>query len=89
MKKNRKSSWLLSLGMFAVVIFGLVSVDPRVRDQFQRLIYGGDGIVSWDNRAIELGTAIAGAIRTQSIDNAPVLLFATVGVVLFLFMVRT
>ena len=29
------------------------------------------------------------AIRTQSIENAPLLIFATVGAVLFLFMVRT
>jgi hypothetical protein len=85
----KKHQWLVSVGLFAIVIAALISVDQRVRDQFARLIYGGDGIVSWDNRALDLGSAIAGAIRTQSIDNAPVLLFATVGVVLFVFMVRT
>ena len=85
----KKHQWMVSLGLFAVVIGALISVDQRVRDQVARLFYGGDGIVSWDNRALDLGHAIASAIRTQSIDNAPVLLFATVGVVLFVFMVRT
>lgn len=85
----KRHQWLVSLFMFAVVMAALVSFDQRVRDQFNRLVFGGDGIVSWDNRALELGSAIVGAVRTQSIDHAPVLLFATVGVVLFLFMVRT
>jgi len=85
----KRHQWLISLLMFAVVMGGLISVDQRVRDQFTRLMYGGDGISSWDNRALDLGAAVAGAIRTQSIDNAPVLLFGVVGIVLFLFMVRT
>jgi hypothetical protein len=54
-----------------------------------QLVSGGDGISSWDNRAVELGNALLTAIRYQSIDNAPLLIFATVGAVLFLFMVRT
>jgi hypothetical protein len=85
----KRHQWLVSLGLFAVVIGALVSVDQRVRDQFAHLVYGGDGITSWDNRALDLGHAIVGAVRTQSIDSAPLLLFGVVGVVLFLFMVRT
>lgn len=85
----KRHQWIMSLAVFAVVIGGLVSVDPRVRDQFMGLMTGGDGLASWDDRALDLGSAIANAIRHQSIDNAPVLLFATVGVVLFVFMVRT
>jgi hypothetical protein len=85
----KRKQWIMSLVVFAVIIGGLVSIDPRVRDQFMGLVSGGDGIATWDDRALDLGNAIAGAIRHQSIDNAPVLLFATVGVVLFVFMVRT
>jgi hypothetical protein len=81
--------WLLSIGMFALIIGALVSVDDRVRDRFMQLVSGGDGISSWDNRLAELGSALLSAIRYQSIDNAPLLIFATVGAVLFLFMVRT
>jgi hypothetical protein len=81
--------WVLSVGVFVLIMGALVSVDDRVRDQFNNLISGGNGITTWDSRASELGNAIVTAIRYQSIDNAPLLIFATVGAVLFLFMVRT
>lgn len=81
--------WVLSVGVFVLIIVALVSVDDRVRDQFTNLITGGDGISSWDNRALDLGGALVTAIRHQSIDNAPLMVFATVGALLFLFMVRT
>jgi hypothetical protein len=85
----KKRQWLLSVGIFALILFALVSVDERVHDQFTNLMSGGNGVQSWPSRARDLGGAVAGAIRTQSIDSAPLLLFATVGVVLFVFMVRT
>jgi len=81
--------WVLSVGVFVLIIAALVSVDARVRDQFSNLLTGGDGISSWDNRALDLGSALVTAIRHQSIDNAPLVVFATVGALLFLFMVRT
>jgi hypothetical protein len=85
----KKRQWMLSLGVFVVIIGALVSVDARVRDQFNNLIAGGNGISTWDTRALELGSALVSAIRHQSIDNAPLMIFATVGFLLFLFMVRT
>jgi hypothetical protein len=81
--------WVLSIVIFAAIIAALVSVDDRVRTQFTQLVSGGDGIASWDNRLADLGTALVAAIRHQSIDNAPLMVFATVGALLFLFMVRT
>ena len=80
---------LLSMTAFALVVGGLVYVDPRVRDRFTQLVSGGDGISSWDNRLVELGGALVGAIRYQSIENGPLMIFAVVGAVLFLFMIRT
>ena len=80
---------LVSLTGFAIVVGGLVYVDPRVRDQFNRLVSGGDGIASWDNRLVDLGGALVGAMRYQSIENGPLMIFAVVGAVLFLFMIRT
>jgi hypothetical protein len=84
-----KRQWMLSLGVFALVLGGLVSVDQRVRERCLDLVSGGNGISTWDNRLSELGGALVSAVRYQSIENAPLLIFATVGVVLFLFMVRT
>jgi hypothetical protein len=80
---------LVSLIGFALVVGGLAYVDPRVRDHFSRLVSGGDGIASWDNRLMELGGVLAGALRYQSIENGPLMIFAVVGAVLFLFMIRT
>ena len=50
---------LVSLMGFALVVGGLAYVDPRVRDHFSRLVSGGDGIASWDNRLMDLGGVLA------------------------------
>ena len=79
---------LISLAGLAIVVGGLVFVDPRVRERFSALVSGADG-GSLGYRAAELGDALITALRYQSIENAPLLIFATVGAVLFVFMVRT
>jgi hypothetical protein len=80
---------IVSPAVFGVILLMLVSVDDRVRERFGNLLSGGDGVASWSNRLAELGDALMSAVRHQSIENAPLLVFATVGVVLVLFMVRT
>lgn len=80
---------MLSVTVFVIVLGGLVFVDPRVRDRMSALLYGGDGVSSAGGRAAELGDALMTAVRYQSIENAPLLIFATVGIVLFLFMVKS
>jgi hypothetical protein len=80
---------LASSAVFALVILALVSVDERVRDRVSELASGGDDLGSWGDRASYLGDAMMTAARHQSIENAPLVVFATVGAVLFLFMVRT
>ena len=66
-----------------------MSVDARVRDRFSNVLSGGDGLSPWGDRVSDLGSALASAVRHQSVENAPLLIFTTVGVVLFLFMVRS
>ena len=83
----RQFAW--SLAGFGLVVAALVSVDDRVREQFANLVWGGNGIESWDNRAMELGNALVGAFQYQSLENGPLLIFAAVGALLFFFMVRT
>ena len=80
--------YALSIAVFAIVLGGLVSVDERVRDRFAAVIHG-DSLTPWGDRVGDLGGALMSAIRNQSIENAPLLVFATVGGVLFLFMFRT
>ena len=80
---------VLSSLVFCGVLFALASVDARVRERVGDVVSGGDGISPWGDRVSDLGTALATAIRHQSIENAPLLVFATVGAVLFVFMFRT
>jgi hypothetical protein len=75
--------------VFGIILLVLVSIDARVRLRVGELVAGGDNLAPWADRAGELGSALADAIRNQSIENAPLLIFALVGAVLFASMVRT
>jgi len=80
---------VVSALVFAGVLIGLVSVDPRVRERMTELLATGDGLAPWGERAGDLTHALMTAARYQSIENAPLLIFASVGAVLFVFMFRT
>ena len=77
----------VSAAVFAIVLTALVSVDPRVRDHVTELTTAR--IAPWSDRVADLGLALWGAIRHQSIDNAPMLVFVSVGAALTLFMLRS
>lgn len=79
---------LPSLLGFAFVMAVLVYADKRVRDQFDRLLYDGDGVSSWNAQLMAIGGALGDSFTHHSIENAPLLVFAVVGLVLFVFMVR-
>ena len=81
--------WTLSALVFGGVLFALASVDARVRERVGDVMTGGNGLTPWGDRVSDLGDALFSAVRHQSIENAPLLIFATVGAVLFVFMVRT
>lgn len=81
--------WIVSTAIFLVVLIGLVSVDDRVRDRVNDLVSGGDTVTPWGDRVRDLGGALVAALRYQSIDNAPMLVFTAVGAVLFVFMLKS
>ena len=70
------------------MLFALASVDARVRERVTDVVSGGDGLTPWGDRVSDLGTALMSAVRHQSIENAPLLVFAAVGAVLFVFMLK-
>jgi len=74
--------------VFATVLFGLISVDPSVRDRVTDMISSGS-VTPFGDRVGDLVSALWSAARTQSLDNAPVLVFVAVGTVLTLFMVKS
>ena len=79
----------LSAAVFGGVMFALVSVDPRVRDHVSDLAGGSTSIAPLGSRLGELGSVLWSAARHQSIDNAPLVVFASVGIVLMIFMLRS
>jgi hypothetical protein len=80
---------VLSSLLFGGMLLALASVDPRVRERVSEVVSGSDGLSPMGNRLTDLGGALASAVRYQSLENAPLLVFAAVGAVLFVFMVRT
>ena len=80
---------LASAAVFGAVLMTLVSVDDRVRDRFSDLFSGGSGLSPWGDRAGDLGGALVSAFRYQSIENAPLLVFAAAGAILVAFMLKT
>ena len=78
----------VSGGVFVAVLMGLTTVDPRVRDAISDL-FGTGAVSPWGDRVGDVGSALWIAVRHQSIENAPLLVFATVGAVLTLFMLRS
>jgi hypothetical protein len=81
---------IASAAVFGAVLLVLVSVDDRVRDRFSDLVSGGSSSVTpWGDRAGDFGGALVSAARYQSIENAPLLVFAAVGAVLVVFMLKS
>jgi hypothetical protein len=78
----------LSMGIFGALIFVLTTIDPTVRQRVSDL-FVSDGMSRWGDRLGDLGGALWTAARTQSIENAPLVVFATVGVLLTVFMLRS
>ncbi len=79
----------ISGGVFALLLLALISLDERVRERATEVAYGAGNVTSWGDRVSMFTDAFVDAAQHQSIENAPMLIFATVGAVLFLFMVRT
>lgn len=88
MIKVAKRQGVLSIVIFFGILFSLTFVDTRVRDAFGDLFTGGS-MTSYSQRAGEVGSALWVALRTQSIENAPMVVFATIGAVLTLFMFKS
>ena len=78
----------VSAVVFGAVLFALMTVDPRVREHVTQLAQSGS-VMPMGDRVGDLGSALWSAARDKSLDNAPLLVFASVGAVLTVFMLRT
>ena len=57
---------LVSVGVFTIVLLGIVSVDPVVRERFTDLV-SGIGPASVSERSMELVDSLGSAVKHQSI----------------------
>jgi hypothetical protein len=78
---------IASVFCFAAVIGALFFMDPRVRVQMGSFVDGG--VAPWRHRASDLANTLWLSLRDQSLENGTFVLFAVVGFLLFLFMLKT
>jgi hypothetical protein len=80
----------MSAGTVIVLLLVLVAADDRVRDQL-RLRFSNPSmeLASAGNHVRNLTSVMAEAARQQSIEHAPLFIFALAATVLVLFMLRT
>ncbi|MBI4485809.1 MAG: hypothetical protein HY655_07340 [Acidobacteria bacterium] len=81
---------LVSAGVLAAVIGVLVSVDTRVREQVHEVVSAASPSVGGATIQLrEIAFAVVEAARTQSIEHAPLVIFAVVATVLLLALARS
>jgi hypothetical protein len=82
---------LMSAGTVAVLLIALVAVDDRVREQISQRFMTRPSVelASTGHQIGNLTSVIAQAARHQSLEHAPLLIFALAAAVLVLFMLRT
>ena len=83
---------LMSLGALLVLMFMLAAIDGRVREQISlRLGSGTTSAQVADAGATvrNLAGVVFVAVRDQSIEHAPLVLFVIAALVLVFFMLRT
>jgi hypothetical protein len=82
---------LLSIGALAILLFALVSVDDRVREQVSLRLSARPSVelATAGAQVRDLTSVVFRAARDQSIDHAPLLIFSLAATVLVLFMLRT
>ena len=82
---------VVSAGVLAAVLGVLVSIDVRVREQLQAAMRAASPTGAGDAgaRLREVTLTLVEAARTQSIDHAPLVIFAVVATVLLLALARS
>jgi len=90
--RRRTTSFITTAAGACAIVVGLAVIDERVRSEVAALVSGRAGsgeIAGFGGRLEELGLIAMQAVRDQSIEHAPLTLFALVALVLFALMLRT
>jgi hypothetical protein len=79
---------LISAGAVTALLLALVAIDDRVRSHVALALREPQPSAKLA-MAGEVASTVLQAVRVQSIDHAPLMIFALAGGVLVLFMLRT
>jgi hypothetical protein len=87
----RTRDWVGSAAGFVAVLAALVVLDPRVAHRLSHVVARGPAgeLRGVADQAGSLGSALLMALKDQSVDHAPMLVFTAMAVLLVGFMVRT
>jgi hypothetical protein len=81
----------MAAGGLCALLVGLAAIDDRVRDQVARA-FARQGptaeMASIGSRLEEMAVIVAHAMRDQSLEHAPMVIFAVAALVLVLFLTR-
>jgi len=83
---------LISMGAVAVLLVGLVAMDPRVREQASLSMdssYATSEVAASTAQAHRMTETVVQAIKTQADTHGPLMMMLCVGVALGLIMFRT
>jgi hypothetical protein len=83
---RRGRDTIASLICLAVVIGTLYFINSQARAQMESVVSGG--VAPWQHRATELASTLWLSVRAQSLESGTWVLFAVVGAVLFVIMVK-
>ena len=91
LKRRFVNDAVVSLGALTLLIVLLVAIDDRVREQITTRLHAGPTaqISDLGSRLQDVAAIVAAAARHQSIEHAPLVIFAVAATVLTLFMLRT
>ena len=90
--QRRLSAGLAAIGSLAAVGVGMAVMDDRVRVQMTRIICGegtSPEVESYARHVNDVMLTALDAVRDQSMDHAPLTIFALAATVLLLFILRT
>jgi hypothetical protein len=83
---------LISVGALVALVLMLAAFDGRVREQISLRLGSGRASTQVANAGVmirDLSSVVADAVRDQSIEHAPLVIFVLAATVLVLFMLRT
>ena len=86
MKIGLKQS-IASAAVLGALLLVLVSIDPRVREHMTGIVSPG-GASTMGRGLMDTVGVLVSALKHQSIENSPLVIFAVVGAILVVFMLK-